>query len=147
MIIVVLIIFTFVGVVAPRFSDFVPALRVKRAADELLATTRKAHGDAALHGLHYRLNIDRNNSEYWLTVRDDPFNSPDEWIPVPGVWGNHSKLPEGVQVDGDEEYYEFFPDGTATDGSLTLRNDKDDEVTIIIVGATGRTYIEAEEEQ
>ena len=147
LVVVILIIFTFSAVVLPRFSDFVPALRVDRAAEELLATARKGHADAALHGLRYRLQLDVDRGEFWLEVQGDPFNDPEEWKPLPGSWSLHARVPDGVTIESEETTFEFKTDGTATEGSIALTNDKDDRVTIKIDATTGRVYFENSEDE
>ncbi|MHC4606101.1 MAG: prepilin-type N-terminal cleavage/methylation domain-containing protein [Planctomycetota bacterium] len=147
LVLVVVIISAFVAVVVPRFSDFVPSLRVDRAAEELFATGRKAHADAALNGLRYRLNIDKEENEYYITVQDKPFVDPEEWNPVRGSEAERYSLPEGVTIECDQTEYEFLPDGTATGGTLTLSNDKGYSVTIKIVSTTGRVIIEDPDEE
>ena len=146
LVLVIAIIFAFSAIVAPRFSDFVPALRVQRTADDLLGTARKGRADAALHGLNYRLRIDTNEREYWLEVQGNPFQDADEWKTLPGLWGDRTKFPDGVEIDSEEDTLEFRPDGTATEGELRVYDQKDNEVVIKIEAATGRVYIEDEEQ-
>ena len=133
--------------VVPSFSDFVPGLRVQRSANELLATARKAHAEAALHGLTYRLNIDSEAGLFWLTVQGDPFQDADAWHLLPGSWSVKSKLSDGVHISAEKSEYDFHPDGRTEDAEWTVSNDKGDQVIVKVEGATGRVYISDEEEK
>ncbi len=152
LILVMGVIFLFAAVVAPNFSGFVPALRVRRGGEELMAAGRQARADAALKGRIVRLNLDSENNEFWLTIQGDPFEDPEEFLPLTGPWSGNIPLPDDVSfesTEGIEEdpYYEFRPDGSATDGSITVSNQKEDRLTIQIDGSTGRVYVDDEEEE
>lgn len=148
LVIVMILIFTFTAVVAPRFSDFVPALRVKRSGEELLAACRKARADAALKGRIHRVNVDPESRTWWLMQQGDPFREPEMFKALKGEWAGAVELPTGVEAamtrEGEEKYLEFFPDGTATEGSVELSNTKGDRITVRVIGTTGRVYVEEE---
>lgn len=152
LILVMGVIFLFAAVVAPNFSGFVPALRVRRGGEELMAAGRQARAEAALNGRIVRLNVDSENNEFWLTIQGDPFEDPEEFLPLTGPWSGNIPLPDDVSFEStegiDEEgfYFEFQPDGSATDGSIAVSNRKGDRLTIQIEGSTGRVYIDEEEE-
>ena len=145
-------IFVMAAVVVPRFSDYVPALRVKKTTDRLFAWARKARADAALTGLRQRLVIDSKEKKYWLEVEMRPFKDPGKFSVVPG-WEEEA-LPdeieletlEGLEDDPDNSLHkvlEFRPDGSAEDATITVANDRGDRATIKVVAATSRVYIEA----
>ena len=54
---------------------------------------------------------------------------------------------EGAEAGDTGEYFEFRPDGSASDGTVVVSNDKGDRQTIRIIGATGRVFIEDETEE
>ncbi len=86
LILVMGVIFLFAAVVAPNFSGFVPALRVRRGGEELMAAGRQARAEAALNGRIVRLNVDSENNEFWLTIKGDPFEDQNELLPFTGPW-------------------------------------------------------------
>lgn len=136
------ILFAFVAVVAPRFSDFVPALRVKRTAEELLAAARRARTDAVLYGRTVRLRIDAAARTWALDVQKDPFRDPESFRPATGFDAEPIPLPEGVQVESAEERIEFHPDGTAMECTLTLSDDRGNRTMLRVEKATGKTSVE-----
>jgi len=144
-------VFVLAAVVVPRFSDYVPSLRVKKTTDRLFAWARKARSDAALTGLRQRLVIDTQEKKYWLEVEARPFKDPGVFTIVPG-WEEEA-LPdevqletlEGLENDPDHEHrqvLEFRPDGSSEDATITVANDRGDRATIKVVAATSRVYIE-----
>jgi type II secretory pathway pseudopilin PulG len=144
------------GVVAPSFSGFVPAFRVQKAADVVVATAGKAHADSVLTLRRYRLylvtSVEEGQSPYsYLAYEEDPLREPGLFRKLPGAWGEPEELPEdvtfetldGAQEDAEkkEKYYDFNSDGTATGGAITLANSKGDRVTITIEPTTSKVSI------
>lgn len=147
------LIFTLASVVAPRFSDYIPALRVQKSADRLFAWAQKARADAATTGVRQHLVFDLQAKSYWIEIEARPFSEPDVFSPLGGAW-EEEKLFEGVDFDSlqglesdpngaSRRFLEFLPDGTTTDATLGLSNDRGDRVTIKVVGATSRISIES----
>ena len=145
-------IFVLAAVVAPRFSDYVPALRVTKTADRIFAWARKARADAATTGLRHRLVFDPKAKTFWLDYEARPFKDPGKFAPLAGSW-DEEQVPDEVDLetlDGLEDdpdnlqrrVLEFRPDGTAADATITVSNDRGDRATIKVVGATSRVYIE-----
>ena len=154
LLVVMVMIFAFAAVVAPRFSQFVPSLRVESSARDLMAAGRKCHADAALQWRIVRLVVDQENQTFQIKMQGDPFKDPEEYSPPASAWADPLTLPQGVRfesVDGAEDtgdgtqYFEFRPDGSASDGTIVLTNDKGTEHTVKIVGISGRVYIENDE--
>ncbi|MBI4566007.1 MAG: GspH/FimT family pseudopilin [Planctomycetes bacterium] len=160
-VVVMLALVVIAGVIAPRFSDFVPSLRTSKAAQELMAILNKARTEAALTGRRFRVSLRQGDSEalrpsYYLAYEPDPLNEPAWFRPMPGDWGRPVSLPEGVafeSLDGAAEdpersgefYVEFAADGTATEATIVLANERGRRVTLKVEGTNGRVRLEDEE--
>jgi Tfp pilus assembly protein FimT len=147
------IIFVLATVVAPRFSDFVPALRVKTTADRLFAWAQKARADAATTGFRHRLVFDTRSNGFWIDYEARPFKDAGKFTRAAGG-GDEEPIPDDVKLetlDGFDrdpantalKVLEFRPDGTVpADAKIVLSNDREDRVTIKIAAATSRISIE-----
>ena len=146
-------IFVLAAVVAPRFSDYVPALRVRKTADHLMAWAHKARSDAATSGLRHRLVFDTQKKSFWIEIEARPFKDPDTFTALGGSWEEEKMADfvecetlDGLESDsgsGSRKFLEFLPDGTTTDATIVVGNDRGDRVTIKVVGATGRVTLES----
>lgn len=157
LILVMVVIFTLATVVAPRFSDFFPNFQVKKHSEHLLAYARKARSEAATTGLRQRLIVDSKAKKYWIELEARPIKEPGVFRSLGGAW-TEEQLPdamefeslEGAETDsakGNLKYIEFRPDGTATEATLIVANDKGDRSTLKIEGATSKVYIAASSEE
>jgi Tfp pilus assembly protein FimT len=152
LVLVMMVIFTLAMVVAPRFSDFVPSLRVKSAANALFATAGKARADAVLTGARHRLVIDAGARSFWIAYEPKPVKEPGKFEKLGGAWPEE-ELPmdveiqaEGLETDKDgKRYVEFRPDGGARQASITVANDRGDSRVLKINAATGAAKIETPE--
>jgi hypothetical protein len=153
LILVMGVIFVLAAVVAPRFSDYVPALRVQKTSDQIMAWAQKTRSDAATTGLRQRLVFDPQLKEYWIEYEARPFREPDVFVKLAGSW-ERERLPDEVDLSleglesglGLQRYLEFRPDGTAADALITISNDRGDRVSIKVVGATSRVTVEVAQE-
>jgi prepilin-type N-terminal cleavage/methylation domain-containing protein len=160
LILAILVIALIGGLVAPLFSNSLPSLRVRKSGDELLAAARKAHTDAVLtsrrHRLVMRAPTEDAPARWWLAFETRPLEEPGVFRRLPGGWSEEFALPEtvrfasteGARTDAEtgDAYVEFNPDGTATEATIVVENDRGDRVTLQVAGATGRAVIPAEEE-
>jgi len=156
LILVMIVIFTLATVVAPRFSDFFPNFQVKKNAEHLFAWARKARADAATTGLRQRLILDSKAKRYWIELEARPIKEPGVFRPLGGSW-TEEQLPDAVDFEAiqgaetdstksDLKYIEFRPDGTSTESTIILSNDKGDRVTLRIEGATSKIFIAVPQE-
>lgn len=152
LILVMMLIVLVAGIVAPRFSDFFPALQVDRSARTVLAWARKARADAALTGARQRFVLDVENRVYWIESQADPLREPNRFERATGVWREEA-LPdrvqfgriEGMKENGNRRLLEFLPDGTAADAGIEVRNEAGDRREIRITAATGDVSVVEEE--
>jgi len=153
LVLVMMVIFTMAMIVAPRFSDFFPALQVRSAASALFATAGKARADAVLTGARHRLVIDPASRTYWIAYEPRPVKQPGKFEKLGGAWIDE-ELPRDVlleTLDGfdtdsqSRRFLEFRPDGTAKEASVALANGRGDRRTVKISAATGAAKIESSE--
>ena len=153
LILVMMILVTIAAVAAPRFSDSFPSMQVRKSADQVFAWARKARAEAALTGARQRLVFNPEKRKYWLAYEAKPLKEPGKFTTLDGAWSEEI-LPgevvfeslEGAQEDPDSaeaRYLEFRPDGTCTDATIVVANDRGDRKTIRVVGASSRVSIEA----
>jgi len=143
------VLFTLAGVVAPRFSNFFPALQVRESADQILAWALKARSDAATTGLRHRLVFNPSARKYWIEIEANPFKESGKFTVLRGAWGEEIlpddvtlQLAEGFDGDGTKAHLEFLPDGTTDDAAIVVSNEQGDTRTIRVIGATSRVFIE-----
>lgn len=152
---VLVLIFILMGVAAPRFTDQIPSLRVRSAADQVYAGLHKARNDAAIFGLRTRFVVHKENRTYRVTIELRPLKEPDVFTSVDSMWDT-TRFPEGVEAgtldgfkqdaDTGEWYLEFRNDGTAEqDSTVTLQNEEGDTRTIQVTATTGRVRFVEEE--
>ena len=153
LVLVMMIIFILAGVVAPRFSDFFPALQVRTSADRIFAWAQKARTDAAVTAARQRLVFDPDGKKFWIDYEADPLKEPGTFILRGGAWGEEA-LPqevefeslEGLEKDpsgGGRLFVEFRPDGTSEEATVVVSNDRGDRRTLRVEAATSRVYFES----
>ena len=151
LILVMIVIFTVAMVVAPRYTDFFPSFQVKKSAEHLLAWARKARAEAAITGTRHRLILDDKPRRYWLESEPRPLKDRGTFLPLGGSWGEEL-LPQGVsfesldgvQMDamsGGRRYVEFLPDGTCTEVTIILVNDRGDRETLRTEPTSSKIWI------
>lgn len=155
-VIVLVVILVVSGVVVPSITGFLPAVRVRKAGDELLATFSKARTDAVLKSRRFRVVFTKEPAAYRLEYEPDPMNEPATFRRIPGEWGANTELPEGVTISSlegaepdeetSEDCLEFSPDGTAPAATIVLEHEGGEKVTIEIDPADGRARVVEPEE-
>jgi hypothetical protein len=149
---VLVLLFIVIGIAVPRFNDAVPALRVRRGADQVYAGLREARNEAATFGIRARFLVHRENRTWRVMIEPRPLKDADKFE-VPAKTWDTTEFPEGVDVsaldgfkqDGEtgEWYLEFRADGTAeADATVTLANEDGDSRTIKVTGTTGQVRFE-----
>ena len=152
------LIFVLAGIIAPRFSDFVPSLRVKTTTDRIFAWAQKARSDAAITGLRQRLVFDPASKRFWIDYEGRPFQEPGKFQRLGGSWDAET-VPDSVTIDTLDglqpdpdiatlKTLEFRPDGTASaDATIVISNDRGDRAAVKIIAATCRISIDTPQGQ
>ncbi|HLY09045.1 MAG TPA: prepilin-type N-terminal cleavage/methylation domain-containing protein [Planctomycetota bacterium] len=155
LILVMIVIFTVATVVAPRLTDFFPSFQVRKTSQRLFAWARKARADAATTGLRHRLLLDPQAQKYWIEYEARPFKEPGKFVPLGGSWGEEL-FPDRVKyesIEGAEtdttrsscRYVEFRPDGTSSEATIRIGDDRNDQSVLRVEGASSKIYIQAQE--
>ena len=156
-IIVLMVLLLVSAVVVPSFTGFLPAVRVRKAGDELMAAFSKARTDAVLTARRFRVVFTKDPAAYRIDFEPDPMNEPSTFRRLSGEWGAANELPVGViftKLEGtapdpetSEDCLEFSTDGTAPAATIVLGHENGDEVTIEIDPADGRARVVEPEEE
>jgi len=130
LVLVMVIITIGLAAVAPSLRGWSRGARLNAAAEQLVATARRARAQAISDGAIYRLNISRSPAQYWLTVQ-----SGQEFSIVQTGWGRTFDLPEGYQLeltqsDQSAEFVEFYPTGRTQVAKIRIVSDQGEGLTI-----------------
>lgn len=157
LIMVMVLLFIVIGVTAPRFTDVLPELRLRKSADQFYAGLLRARNEAATYGLRARFAVHQEKRTYRITLEPRPLKEPDTFQSLNQTWDT-TELPEGVEIptlegfekdsSTGEQYIEFRGDGTAAaEATVVLQNEAGDKRTLKVTAATGRVrfYEESKE--
>jgi type II secretion system protein H len=133
LILVMVIISTVLAMAAPSLRGFFSSRKIHDAASNILTLIRYARTQAITDGRTYRLNFDYERSVYWLTS-----NSQGAFSVLNCEFGREFLLPDDTTVaiekdddkNGTEEYIDFFPQGMAETGAITLTDRRGDIVKL-----------------
>jgi general secretion pathway protein H len=120
----------------PNISGWLPSYRLRSATRDVASTLRLAQIKAVSSNTPYRVAFDTVNESYILQYQD-----------TGGGWlteGEALSLPTGVKFNTTfaGNITTFLPNSTATDGNVTLNNNKGANKRIRLLGLTGRIRIE-----
>jgi type II secretion system protein H len=133
LILVMVIISTVLAMAAPSLRGFFSSRKIHDAAANILTLIRYARTQAITEGQTYRLNFDYEKSVYWLTS-----NAEGAFSVLKCEFGREFLLPDDTTAliekdddkNGSEEYIDFFPQGMAETGTITLTDRRGDIVKI-----------------
>ena len=133
LVIVMVIIAICAALMAPNIGAWIPIYRLKSAARDVVSTMRVAQIKAVSSNIWYRVSFDPGQGKFFLE------NSQDlgaNWTKE----GDDQLLPAGVQLNTNfaGNVAIFYPDSTATAGTVTITNAKGSQKTIQLWGTTGR---------
>jgi Tfp pilus assembly protein FimT len=137
------------GMAVPRLNRAFPNLALKDAGKNLVSLIEYTQNRAIMEKRCYRLNLDSEKKNYWLTVQKEP----EEYKEVKTSLGKIRYLPEGIRVVSlkfndarlaGQKYLAFFPDGYIDEISLVIANRKNDSVTLVTSGRMGRVFLKEE---
>jgi type II secretion system protein H len=133
LILVMVIISTVLAMAAPSLRGFFSSRKIHDAAANIISMIRFARTQAITEGHTYRLNFDNDKGVYWLTS-----NAEGAFAVLNSEFGREFLLPDDTTVKiekdddkkGTEEYIDFFPQGMAETGTITLTDRRDDVIKI-----------------
>jgi prepilin-type N-terminal cleavage/methylation domain-containing protein len=120
---------------APNIGGWLPNYRLRSATRDVASTLRLAQIKAVSNNTSYQVVFDTAHDSYILQYQDT------------GGWvadGISQTLPTGVKFNTTFplNITTFSPNSTATDGNVTLNNNKGSMKTVRLLGLTGRIRIE-----
>jgi len=120
---------------APSLRGFFASRKTDDAAFQIIALTKLARSQAITEGRMYRLNVDTDESSYWLTAMDGGvFSQLNE------EFGRTFLLPEGTSAELEKEtegpYIEFYPQGRTETSTIRLTDRKGDVFEIACLSPT-----------
>jgi len=136
LIVVMVIIAIGAVLIAPNIGAWLPNYRLRSATREVVSIMRVAQIKAVSNNTSYRVVFDTANDNYIIQYQD-----------TGGGWlteGGAQSLPTGVKFNTtfSGNITTFLPNSTATDGNVTLNNNKGANKRIRLLGLTGRIKIE-----
>jgi Tfp pilus assembly protein FimT len=119
----------------PNISGWLPNYRLRSATRDVASIMRFAQLKAVSNNTSYQVVFDTAHDSYILQYQDT------------GGWvadGISQTLPTGVKFNTTFplNITTFSPNSTATDGNVTLNNNKGSMKTVRLLGLTGRIRIE-----
>jgi len=148
LIVIMAVVGVLLGLAAPSLKNFMHARETANTADEVLALTHLASSRAAAQGTPYRLNVDEQAGEYWLTMQQegqfvDLGTEFGRRFEVPMGLGIALRRPAGVQA---KPYIEFQPTGRAEEVTIEIRGQRGDVYQVVCDSATEAFHVVAPNE-
>lgn len=134
LIVVMVIIAIGAMLMVPNIGAWMPTYRLKEATRDIVSVMRIAQIKSVSTNVWYRVTFDTANRRYFLE------NSQD----LGASWkkeGEDLMLPKGVNISQTTfvgSTATFYPNSSATNGSITLINIKGSQKNIQLLGTTGR---------
>jgi prepilin-type N-terminal cleavage/methylation domain-containing protein len=140
---VMVIIAVLAALTVPGFGSWLAYYRLRSGTRDVVTTLRTAQMRAVSYNMRYGVAFDTANKQFQL-YRDSGGLQAD---------GAATILPTGVTYKDDLgalphdgpgglPFISFFPNSTASNGTITLRNSKGKEKTIQIFTASGRITVQ-----
>ena len=126
---VVLAILAVMTAVIPSALTNLPSLRFRAAAVGLAETLRQAHDDAIRTGQTVDVIVSPERRLYVASGQPE--------TTFPPVVDKVDAAHDGPDTQGGDKHYQFFGDGSATGGTITLSHEQRRQ-TVTIVWLTGR---------
>lgn len=120
----------------PNISGWLPSYRLRSATRDVVSIMRVAQLKAVSNNTSHRVTFNTVNDSYVLEYQ----NTGGGWV----TEGETQSLPTGVKFNTNlaGNITTFLPNSTATDGNVTLNNNKGANKRIRLLGLTGRIRIE-----
>ena len=136
LVLVMVIICTLLGITAPSLKGFFAGRRTVDAAAQIVALANFARSQSVAEGRVYRLNIDMETGDYWLTAEDGGV-----FCELGSEFGRIFCLPEGTSFSFDTpsekaEYFQFHPTGRSETAIIRLIDRKGKEISIACLSPT-----------
>lgn len=131
---VAVIILILVCISVPLFKRTYQDLRLTSSAKEIASVMQFCRERAVFERKNFRFKVDPDKKAYQLFAEDE---DKGKFLPLRSRWGRAFKIPDGIDIETDQDTVDFFPDGTASPASLYLTNKESQVFTILIEQDTG----------
>ena len=140
LIVVMVIIGILAAFLAPNIGAWLPNLRLRSAARDIVSTMRTAQMKAVSTNMTYRVSFTQTPPSYVLQYENPPAGSGN-WI----TEGASQAFPSGVSITaitiaGSNAV--FNPNSTSSSGTVTLQNSKGTQRRLTLTPSTGRVTIQ-----
>jgi len=133
LIVVMVIIGILAAFFAPNIGAWLPNLRLRSAARDIVSTMRTAQMKAVSTNMAYRVSFTQAPPSYTLQYE----NPPGTWV----TEGATQTLPTGISISAITflgNNAQFNSNSTAFAGSVTLQNTRGTERRVTVASSTGR---------
>ena len=138
LVLLALIILIIVGVSTPQFRNTFSSLELKELSFNISRLASFAQEKAILEHLLYKLNLNTENSNYYLT-RLDP-EQDKKFLRLKEKYGRTFALPRGFVLKTDKKEIIFYPDGHSDKAVLVLQG-KSKVLKMEFIGSLGNVKI------
>ena len=147
LVMVMVVVTVIIALVAPSFSGFIVGRRNRDTATLIVALANHARTQAISESRVYRLNIDLNKREMWLTVANaGVFQPPSSDYGDQYNWADDIKLDADVPKHDDGNYLEFRPSGRNDSGHFWLTDRLGGSMEVASETATEQFHILTDDE-
>ncbi|MEE9614874.1 MAG: GspH/FimT family pseudopilin [Thermodesulfobacteriota bacterium] len=138
LIVVLIIAGLMVALTIPVFTSSMEGLRLKAAVRDVVSTMKHARSTAVFRQIPQKVSFDLDADTYRVAalVAGEDDGLPDGRRREVAL---HADLRISAMESGDERiesgegHVVFYPDGSSSDGAVTIRNEKTDEVSTVTV--------------
>ena len=149
LILVMVIISTLLAIASPSLRGFFASRKIHDAASNILSLTKLARSQAISEGRIYRLNLDSDDSSYWLTAVEKG-----AYKRLNNEMGRIFLLPDDTSFKFEkeyddnihEQYIDFYPEGRVQPGLIRLTDRRGDIVKIVSSSPLERYHLVTSEE-
>jgi prepilin-type N-terminal cleavage/methylation domain-containing protein len=116
---VVTILAIIIGLSLPLLKNNFSNIQLSDSCQNIVSLSLYAHQKAIVERMIYRLNLDSGEEKYWLTFKD---NKSPTFIRPQDRLGKIYYLAEGINLESEKEFINFYPDGRTDIAVFSLSN-------------------------
>lgn len=131
-----MIIVILIGISTPMFRKTYNDMQLNETSYNIVKFMNYGRAMAVTERINTRLNFDFEIGKYWLTVNINP-QTTDRFEHIKGRLGRFYSVPSGIEIKGEDEAVDFYPNGRSEDFKIFLKNRNGRERLIEVKGTTG----------
>jgi len=137
-ILTVLIVLVIIGLSTPIFRRTYYDLRINLQAKDIAGIMSLAKEKAIMTRVTYIVKLDEHKNAYRMFALDA---KKDKLIPIEGRWGRKFVIFSNLETDSSKEEIKFFPDGSSSGASISLKDVSGLRAQVNIDATTGEITI------